>query len=282
MSDDTPPPLSEDVTPSPPPVEPVAPLALPPPLPPEVVKGKVSKTRHVAHKIEKLTCWPEVLTLLENGEPVSKIAAYIQDQRKEYLEAGRDAVESALYYWLRKDKSTIGDRAPTAHVPLITSSSGQVDPLEASNLILAMALDRLNESYVREKKSGKSSHSTSEAMRLALDATKQKAEIETKRRRYAPPPPSTAKGPNDVMNQIEQLRRIYEQRYGEAAARVILNDESRGRVINALKRVRGGGEALSRIIDQNVDKADDLNRKAEQRAADEVGAAIVVDMVEET
>lgn len=270
MSDEQPKPTPDEAAPAG-----EAAAAPSPPPPPEPVR-KVQRHRWVATKLERLLCWPDVLALIENGEAVPKIASYIQDGRREYLDASRDALESALYYWIRKDKAISGARAPTMHMPLLASTPGRVDALDSLNLALTFAVERAQRGRLAETRADKLTRSQAEAIRLIHDISKTMAEIETKRRRYAPPPPATAKGPNEVMNQIDAMRRIYEQRYGEVAARVILKDESRRRVLNALERVRkGDSDRLMEILNLNEEKAVELARKAERQAADD---AVTIDV----
>lgn len=248
--------------------------APPPSLPPEPVR-KVQRHRWIASKLERMECWPDVLALIENNEAVPRIAAFIHDQRQEYLDATREGLESALYYWIRKDKAISGARAPTMHMPLIASTPGRVDPLDALNLALTFAVERAQRGRLGEARTEKLTHSQAEAIRLIHDISKTMADVESKRRRYAPPPPTAAKGPNEVMTQIDAMKRIYEQRYGDVAARVILKDESRRRVLNALERVRkGDSDRLMEILNLNEDKANELQRKAERAAADEAAMTI--------
>jgi len=230
-----------------------------------------TKTRYTAYKLERLKCWPDVLTMIENGESASKIAIYIHG-RGEYLESTQAAVESAIYYWIKRDKASVGERAPVGHVPLISSTPGRVDPLDGLNMLLAFQLDRVRDLYVSEKRSGRMTKLNNDAIRLSHDILKTMAEIDTKKRRYAPPPPSSSgnKGPGEVIAQLDFLRQTYEQRYGSSAARAIMSDESRRRILNALERVRrGNSEKLSEILNLNAEKAEELQRREERQAAEE-------------
>lgn len=245
----------------------------------DVIKERIERNPRRATKLERMSCWPDVLAMLENGVKVTKIAEYIQVERKEYLDVPLSSVEAILYYWLRKHPIHKIDRAPTRHIELINSTPERVDPLDALNMIFAIMVDRITEHYVAERQNKSYTQFNNQALKIATEMVKTMADIQTKERRYTVPPP--AKGPNETYNQLEQIRLIYEQKYGGAVARTILNDESRRKILSALNRVRNGNsEALMKILNANAQKAKELEEQELERvrAESEPDPVIEVDV----
>lgn len=228
---------------------------------------KPERPRVRSSKLEKLACWPEVQAMLESGDSIDEICTYIQAIRGEYKEVGHHSLRRVIYYWVSKHPEMAVNRLPTVHLQL-ESSSPNIDPLAGLNMILAIQIDRINGLYSIERQHKTYNHRTEREIRLANEILKTMAEVESKKKRYAPPPSASQGG--SVVTQIEQLRQIYTAKYGQAVARVALSDESRRKVLNALEHIRSGdSEALKRILERNGKKAVELAQKEKEQAMDE-------------
>lgn len=238
-------------------------------------REKPVKTRWRVSKLEKLNCWPEVLALLENGDPVDNIATYIQVERQEYTSVGRDSLKRVLWYWITRNRELVPDRVPMIHMQL-AASTPRIDEMDGLNMILAIQVDRVSALYDHERRHEVHNPRLEKELRLAKDILETMANVSSHQKRYTPPAPKEGAGGGTVLNQLEQLRQIYTNKYGQAVARVILADESRRKVLNALEHIRkGDSQALNRILDKNAVKAEELKEKERQRVREE---ATVIDV----
>lgn len=228
---------------------------------------KPVRTRVRISKLEKMDCWPEVYAMLEAGDSINEIAQYIQGNREEYTDVQPGSLCRIIYLWMARNPAMTANRLPTVAIHL-SSSATHIDPLDGLNMILAIQVDRIASLYNLEKRSGTYNAKTREELKLANEILRTMAEAESKKKRYTPQVPTGGVSP--IINQLEQLRAVYTNKYGQAIARVVLSDESRRRVLNALEHVRkGDSEALNRILDRNAKKAEELEEAERQRAKDE-------------
>lgn len=220
-------------------------------------------------KLERLECWPEVFAMLESGDAVAEIANYIQLVRKEYNHVGHRSLVRVINLWISRNQTRVADRLPTVHLQL-ASTVPHIDPLDGLNMIFAIQMDRVNSLYATEKRMKVINPRTEKELRLANEILATMGELESKAKRYSPPPPSGGSGATPLMNQLEQLRELYTNKYGAAVSKVILSDESRRKVLNALEHMRrGDSDALKKILERNAKKAQELEERDRQRAMEE-------------
>lgn len=232
------------------------------------------KNRWRISKIERLKCWPEVLALLENGEPVDDIATYIQVHRGEYEDVGRQSLKRCLWLWIKRNRDMVPDRVPMVHAQL-AASAPRIDEMDGLNMVLALQMDRVSMFYDAERRSRVLNPRLEKEMRLVKDILHTMAQVRSTEKRYAPAVPKDGGG-TSVIQQIEALKHIYENKYGVAVARVILADESRRKVLNAVEHLRrGNSQALQRILEKNAKKAEELKEQERKRAQEE---ATVIDV----
>lgn len=251
--------------------------ALPAPEKPAAPTEVPVKNRWRANKLEKLKCWGEILAMLENGDQVDDIATFIQVQRNEYTEVGRASLIRVIYLWIKRHRELVPDRVPMIHMQL-ASSSPRIDEIEGLNMVLAIQMDRVSYLYEDERRRRVHNPRLERELRLAKDILDTMASVSANQKRYSAP---AKEGGGSVISQIEQLRAIYSNKYGAAVARVILADESRRKVLNAMEHLRkGNSQALQSILDKNATKAEELKEKERQRVKEE---ATVIDIdVEQT
>lgn len=229
--------------------------------------------------MEQLKCWPSVVAMFENGMKVPVVARYIQEDCKENTDVSRQSLERLLHYWLRKnaDRPDIDERTPTRHVNLIESAPDRIDPLDALNMLFAIQVDRITDFYKIEKRANNFNTFNNDAIRLAKDIAQTMANIEAKRRPSGAPLGSEGKAAVETFNQTQRLKKIYEDKFGGVAAAVLLNDESRRKIVSVLDKIRkGNSPSLGEILNANVAKADELRTAEEVRVAEE-GATIDVE-----
>lgn len=239
-----------------------------------ILQNLPERPRTRMSKLEKLQCWPQVHAMLESGDSIDEIVTYIQVTREEYTEVPHNSLRRVVYYWISKHPEMVSNRLPTTHLQL-ESSAPTIDPLAGLNMILAIQMDRISGLYNIEKDNRTYNYRTEKEIRLAKEILSTIADLESKRKRYAPP--VTTSSGNTLASQIDHLRQIYTNKYGQAVARVVLSDESRRKVLNALEHIRNGdSDALKRILDRNEKKAVELEKKEQDRVREE-GAYIDVD-----
>ena len=244
--------------------------------------GKEVGNRRRIYKMEQMRCWPQVLAMFENGIQLSVIAKFIQEESGECTDIHRASVERSLRYWLKKnwERPDIIDRAPLRHVSLIESASDRIDPVDALNMLFAIQVDRISDHYSAEKRSKNFTNFNNGAIRLAKDIAEAMADIERVRRPGGSAAPMSGEGKAAVetFNQTQRLKKFYEDKFGGVAAAVLLNDESRRKIISALDKVRkGNSDSLADILKTNSEKASEL-RAAEVERIREEGQTIDVEV----
>jgi len=240
----------------------------------ETLRTTVVQThKKIGRRLELMKCWPEVMALIDNGEKVEEIARFIQEDRRESLNVKRKTVVATIYYWLSKNRAK-GERAPTKHLVLIGSMSENVDSLSAINMLFAIQVDRITEHYAVEKEHKNFTNFNNNAIRIAKEIVQTMSEIELKRR----PSPgaasleqaSGASSVNDTYLALQRMGQTYAEKFGINAANVILNDESRRRVMSALEKVRQcESTELMDILKNNQIKAEQIRKQEDERIKQE-------------
>jgi len=240
----------------------------------ETLRTTVVQThKKIGRRLELMKCWPEVMALIDNGEKVEEIAHFIQEDRRESLNVKRKTVVATIYFWLSKNRAK-GERAPTKHLVLIGSMSENVDSLSAINMLFAIQVDRITEHYAVEKEHKNFTNFNNNAIRIAKEIVQTMSEIELKRR----PSPgaasleqaSGASSVNDTYLALQRMGQTYAEKFGINAANVILNDESRRRVMSALEKVRQcESTELMDILKNNQIKAEQIRKQEDERIKQE-------------
>ena len=240
----------------------------------ETLRTTVVQThKKIGRRLELMKCWPEVMALIDNGEKVEEIARFIQEDRRESLNVKRKTVVATIYFWLSKNRAK-GERAPTKHLVLIGSMSENVDSLSAINMLFAIQVDRITEHYAVEKEHKNFTNFNNNAIRIAKEIVQTMSEIELKRR----PSPgaasleqaSGASSVNDTYLALQRMGQTYAEKFGINAAHVILNDESRRRVMSALEKVRQcESTELMDILKNNQIKAEQIRKQEDERIKQE-------------
>ena len=222
-------------------------------------------------KLQKLKCWPEVKAMLENSRPVADIVHHIQVVREEYLEIQPRSLQTIIYQWMARHQDEFLDtRIPTKYLNLLDSNIEKVDPTDAVNMIFSIHMDRIMMDYSNERRERKSDYQNTQNLKLAnemirtmsflkSDSFKQRlAQLEAKE--------GSSKGVRETFESIDRVKKAYEERFGQKAAAVMLNPESRAKVYSALAHVRKGDSAqVIELLKRNTAKAEELAREEAQR-----------------
>ena len=193
-------------------------------------------------KIEGLNCFADIKTMLENGEKVADIAAYIQDDAKEYTEVSRKTVIRSVYRYfndcIRSEQTK--ELLPATMLLLKENLQEHIDPIHCLNILLAIHLDRISMEYAIEKKLGKTLSSNTKAIGVAATISDllSKATSDDLSRRLKGA--SLDSSSSDALDGVARMRDAYAQRYGEVAANVIANPDARRRILNIMEKIEKG------------------------------------------
>jgi hypothetical protein len=217
-------------------------------------------------KLERMKCWPEVLVMIRESMPVPKIAEFIHDEKREFTEVKIETLVRYIYVWISKNSNKVRDRIPVKHLAMMETMDEKIDPLEAAQMLFAIQFDRVMLDYDREKKRRTSIADNTQNLKLAnemvktlshlmLDKFKHKSFIA----RGASKDDKGVKGVKETFEQIDRVKKIYSEKYGDVAAAVALNPESRRKVYNAIAKVRkGDSEPMLKLLQRNEEKLEEL------------------------
>lgn len=196
------------------------------------------------NKIETLICFPEVKQKLENGEKISEIALYIQEEAKEYLEVKREAIVRSLYRYQNNSitNEQRDELLPSTALLLKGSLQEYIDPIEALNLLLNIQIDRIAIEYKIEKKLGKTLASTTKAIDIATTIAnalnRASSDEQARKLKYGD-------NKNDsydaaVKRQHDKITESVAARYGEVTANIMNDPAARRRILNVVEKLGKG------------------------------------------
>ncbi len=201
---------------------------------------KLSKSEKLS-KLERMSCFPKVKNMLEQGVSVKEVARFIQEEAKEYLDASRDTVAAAIYRYVQlHTDALIREQVPLPHMGLQQRNIPDVDALSVCNLALATQLDRVMIDYATEKKIKKTINSNTLSMKILSDLLKTKSFLE---QREFEKSMETAKagqssGSGIELDDMSRLRSGYAAKFGNDIANIVFDPGSRRRIMSALERVK--------------------------------------------
>ncbi len=190
-------------------------------------------------KIEGLNCLADIKQMFENGEKVADIAAYIQNDAKEYNDVSQKTLIRSLYRYftdcIRSEQ--VKELLPATMLLLKENLQEHIDPIHALNILLAIHIDRITMEYTIEKKLGKTLSSNTKAISVAATISDllNKATSDDLSRRLKGASLDTS--PSDALDGMARLRESYAQKYGEVAANVIANPDARRRILNIMEKI---------------------------------------------
>lgn len=204
--------------------------------------GRSKNRKEIEWKLQKLKCWNNVVEMLDDYVPFVQVARYIQQERKEYLEVKEATLTNVIRKWYDEKHADFtksnADRLPQRHLRMINAQSERVDPLDAANMLFAITVDRLMMDYDIEKQERRTLQSATNSLRLAKEIIVTINEIQSDQLQMRLRSENAGKGQVDLLDQMERVKRGYEEKYGKTAAIVALSDEGRRKVLNAINQLR--------------------------------------------
>jgi len=222
-------------------------------------------------KLQRMKCWPEVLQMIKDSVSVPKIATFIHEEKFEYLEVKRDTLIRYVYVWISKNSNKVRDRIPVKHLAMMETMNEKIDPLEAAQMLFAIQFDRVMLDYDREKKRRTSIADNTQNLKLANEMVKTLSHLMLDKMKHksfvargSKPDDRGIKGVKETFEQIDRVKKIYSEKYGDVPAAVALNPESRRKVYNAIAKVRkGDSEPMLTLLRRNEEKLEELRRNDE-------------------
>lgn len=213
-------------------------------------------------KLESLQCWPQVKHMLDNGTPIAEIVHYVQVTRKEYVDIKPESLRTMINQWLSNAvnrNKLIDHRVPVRHLNLINSNQERIDPVDAMNMLFAVQMDRVLMSFEKERARKATDRDNTGNLRLAMDmlstlntmqATDPRAAIK------AGIPQSSEARMDGTLAQMDRIKKMFHDRWGGTAAKVLMDPDSRNRLFNAVSKIRKTSSvAMSDLIQKNSDQA---------------------------
>lgn len=187
-------------------------------------------------KLEAMQCWPMIRDLFVSGAQVTKLVNTIRQDFQEMLDIKPESLRVCLQEWKRDNIGLFDNvEVPETLQILATQVRGvPVKPDESFQILLAIQVDRLTDSYQKEKELGHLMPETNDLIRVALEITRQQSlhqarMIKAKRGNYISNKTEAAR--------VDLLMENARQQYGEAYADIISNPDSRRRVLSLVESI---------------------------------------------
>jgi hypothetical protein len=213
-------------------------------------------------KLESLVCWPQVKHMLDNGTPIPDIVHYIQVTRKEYVDIKAESLRSMLNQWLSNAvnrNKLIDHRVPVRHLNLINSNQERIDPVDAMNMLFAVQMDRVLMGFEKEKARKTLDKDNTANLRLSMDMLSSLNSMQATDPRVAIKagiPTSSEARMDGTLAQMDRIKKMFEDRWGGTAAKVLMDPDSRNRLFNAVNKIRKTSSVtMSDLIQKNSEQA---------------------------
>lgn len=221
-------------------------------------------------KLEGMKCWPQVKNMISNGTPVSEIVHYIQNTRKEYVDVKNASLITIINQWIAYGGKTLDTRIPTKHINLINSNKERIEPIDAMNMLFAIQMDRVLIGYEKEKKTQTLTKDNNGAMSLAIEMLNSIDSMQ----KIDPRIPKAGSGlekTDSTLAQMDRIKKLFEDRWGGTAAKVLMDPESRNRLFNAVHKIRKTSSVtMSSILQKNSEQAESIDTQVIEVSSDDI------------
>jgi len=222
-------------------------------------------------KLEKLKCFPEVVSLIKTGYPATAIAKYIREERKEYTDVSFDAVYKAVRTFIHKmpPGEVIRERLPGYYNTVMNSIEDQIDGVKALSDLFHIQFDRLMIDYQNEKKVNKLIDSNTKNVQAATDIAYKLEEVRYRlvghHARYGVKVESDKPSTED---QLRDIRGKISQKYGTRMANIASDPIRRRKLLNIFERITNIGEdrfleVISKYNEDDIETIDVTNTSQE-------------------
>lgn len=181
-------------------------------------------------RLRGLKCFKEVHQRILEGWPPSKVAQYVQEDRKEYTDIGRESLEAQLkeYRASLPTGAVVKERLPRFHAAQAAKVEQGFDELAEMQRLYEMQIERVNIDFKTEKNIGKLMPSMTQEMRAAREILSDIAQLKMDlgvNERHLGKMDISAKVVEDVAS-----------RYDPAVGKAMENPESRRKLLGIAER----------------------------------------------
>ena len=222
-------------------------------------------------KLQKMDCFNEVIQRIEMGHSASRLADFIQQERHEYTDVTKESLERVIRKFIRKSGTRyIASQVNNAHVNLRNSLPEIIDPAEMYQVLIAIQTDRVMLEHKREQETGKISEQGNKQIALMDKILKNLSDVEADRKKIKAVN-NAVHSREYLMDSMDMVKQQYVEKWGSQTAQIMLNPESRRRVLNALEQVRAGADGpLAQLLSKHNQQLKDESDRIESIEAEVV------------
>jgi hypothetical protein len=215
-------------------------------------------------RLRQSTCWGEMLDMLAIGTRVADIVHFAKEEKKAYPTMTAETLERYLHWFVEKrGKDYILNRCPSK-LKMYESAMYDFDVFVAHKMLAAIQFERVTSAVEREKEAGELSSSTSKQIELlnTILKTVNDEEIQRNTKRVSERFIRQIGDNNgsSVLMAVEKVKEQYSQRYGANTAKVILDPESRRRLLNVIERVRASASGpVRKVLEAEMQKESEFD-----------------------
>jgi hypothetical protein len=254
----------------------------------------------IEDRLRKAKCWGEMLDMLAIGTKMTDIVHFAKVEKNEYEHISPETLERYLLWFVEgRGKEYIQMRCPSK-MKLYEASMYDFDVFMAHKMLAAIQFERVTNAVDREKEM----RETEKELKAQEDAPKSEVidaqkkyrdaanfaskqvdllntimkslneeEIQRNTKRVATRFFHSLGGDQNgssVVMAVEKVKEQYAQRWGETTAKVVLDPESRRRLLNVIERVRASNTLpVKRVLDAQIVSREDKDETEETSSPSE-------------
>lgn len=192
--------------------------------------------------IESKPYWPEVKEMILEGVPVTEVVKYLIEKVID-IDYTEKALTRILYVKAKKlrMKEEILRQKQEIDYNFNVYGKDYVEPEIALQSLGFIAFDRVLIDFQKEKNQGTTRKSNLQNIRLAKDIWESIARIKIEAKK-AQLPSINLNTQNNIFSNMDKVKEKFIERYGERVASVMVEPESRRKILEALECVRAIGQ----------------------------------------
>lgn len=210
----------------------------------EKVKQKPARKKKKIKKLKIMTeeWWPELEEMLYADIPSPEIVDYLL-KKEPYCNWKKSSI-TPLVFKLKKHlapRHRIRREKEYVQIHMEQLGGEHIEPEIALQTLGYLAMDRVLLEYDNEKSGHKTCQLNNSNIKMVKEIFESIAKIQIDRKKANIPLINVSNTQNNMFNNVERVKEQFIQRYGERVANVMIEPESRKKVLDTLELVRNIG-----------------------------------------
>jgi hypothetical protein len=204
--------------------------------------------------LQELVSWPEALEKLKDGADCPTVARFLI--KSENLSEKESAITAHLRYFV---KNNFLKRVPKKHLEFIEKNKN-IDPLDAVNALFAIQMDLILEEFNRKEPDMDIINQT---IKNGNDLIKTMAVLQsdTHKHKVALAKAQGTSSSKETVSDQDKIKEEFASQYGDKAASVLMNPNSRTKVLSLLNKVKAGTGSIKEMLRENEEEVERIRER---------------------